>query len=59
MDGKVSDKAWDVQDGLEMPINMSSSNFSQFSRATCDIKNGDIQAYPYPAAERVAKLEVL
>jgi hypothetical protein len=30
MGGNVSDKTWDVQDGLDVPINLNSSDSSGF-----------------------------
>ena len=59
MGSKVSDEAWAVQDGLVLPVNMGSSDFSGLSRSARDVENGDIQPYPYPTAERIAKLKVL
>ena len=50
MGSKVSDEAWAVQDGLEMPVNMGSSDFSGLSMPARDIENGDIQPYPTPRA---------
>ena len=45
--------------GLVMPVNMGSSDFSGLSRPARDVENGDIQPYPYPTAEPIAKLKVL
>ena len=52
MGSKVSDEAWAVQDGLVMPVNMGSSDFSGLSMSARDIENGDIQPYPYPRLMR-------
>ena len=46
----VSDEAWDVQDGLGMPISVGFSDFSGVTTPARDIVNGDIQPYPYHAA---------
>jgi len=59
MGSNVPDKAWTVQDGLVMPTSMRSLDFSGLLRPARDAKNGDMQRYPYPVAEQIAKLEVL
>ena len=51
MGSKVSDEAWAVQDGLVMPVNMGSSDFSGLSMSARDVENGDIQPYPWTVSK--------